>query len=261
MRWGKSTTKKVKTRSGRKVRRTIKCGEWCQLCMDMFRIRFLRKYAKLNKKNPLKEFKKDLRADNALKLQWKAWNKEAIRQKATGRQRLNHGKLDMVRSTTSAVNVREPAKQFYTIKAFKREFGVDAKKAKMKIKDFKYKGKDYKGVFVSDPAKEGVFEVQQEERQEVSTKDQVDDGDLVLDARHFDDRMREEEADFKNSQFGGCSIEEVQRKVAEALDAERGSGSKTKSNAKNKIKHKHEHKKERWRPGRRPTATSRRKQF
>ena len=77
----------------------------------------------------MKLFKKDL-VDNkdGMQSEWKKANKEAIRQKATGRKRVNHDKISLVKTTSAKQEVREPRKRFYTTTAFKRKFGIDPKK-------------------------------------------------------------------------------------------------------------------------------------
>ena len=97
----------------------------------------------------------------------------------------------MVKKKSTQLKVKEPPKKFYTCAAFKRKFGIEAKKAKMKVRDFKYKGKSYKGVFVVNPTDEGIFTLENSENQECAMHDEFDDGTQVFTDTHFEDRLRE----------------------------------------------------------------------
>ena len=92
----------------------------------------------------------------------------------------------------------------------------------MKVRDFKYKNKMLKGVVMVNPEDEGIYDIINSESVAAEQVDNADDGELVLTDNHFDDRMHEEEADFDFANVPAFSVEKVQRKVAEALEAGRG---------------------------------------
>eukprot|EP00969_Alexandrium_andersonii_P272384 12038387-Alexandrium_andersonii.AAC.1 len=65
MAWGKTTTRKLRTKSGKRVRLRRRCGEWCRWCHNVARIwvknkKYLKQHAG-KKGRALDNLKKDLR--------------------------------------------------------------------------------------------------------------------------------------------------------------------------------------------------------
>lgn len=93
VKWGKETKRKVKASNGAKVKRKVRCGHWCALCVRNTE-RWLKhkKYSALVKKNGrkagAKRLREDLKSDDSFKKRWRANISEAIHLHSGGRSRL-----------------------------------------------------------------------------------------------------------------------------------------------------------------------------
>ena len=94
--WGKYTTRKVKTRSGRKLKVRRRCGAWCRLCANILKkMMKQKKYKKITKLGMKKGDKhaavnkiKEELEDGTLSERWMRGHAESIHVLAGGKSRV-----------------------------------------------------------------------------------------------------------------------------------------------------------------------------
>ena len=95
--------------------------------------------------------------------------------------------------TEAIVDLIAPKKVFYTVTAFRKQFG-DPKKRKAKIITKKIKGKMVSGIVVQT-GESGVYDIEERNRERLSKQDTVHNGEEVVDANELSDAFEEEEGD------------------------------------------------------------------
>ena len=126
--WGKTTTRSVRNKAGDMTKRKVRCGEWCRICLNVFRARFRRKIqeelkddaggSKKRKQSEIKVFKEKIAGDKKLKESFKKSRLEYIRIRAGGKQRVYSYKTSVKKTERDQFEVSGPKLQFIALKVF-----------------------------------------------------------------------------------------------------------------------------------------------
>ena len=135
--WGKVSSRKVMNKKTKKrVKRRMRCGEWCRMCLNMSRLKLRQpRYKKVEAEKKgagLKLLKSDLRKPGPIKEEWKRAFSEAVHLKCGGRSRINQYKTSVAKKSAVVYDMVAPNKEFWELPAYRDEFG-DPKANKAKI--------------------------------------------------------------------------------------------------------------------------------
>lgn len=214
--WGKQTSRKVKTKSGRKITKTrVRCGEWCANCMNGQKrvLRNDKKYkalaAKHGKKYAGKVLRDDLGAGGQMTERFQKMVKEDIHQKAGGKSRV-HGAGETVTRVSSEKLRIEPGKgHFYTVDRYARDYG-DPVKNGATVVDHPKLGK---GIIVMADC-DGKFPLQQLMDDEVARTKLVDDGKDVLEDDDIENCQANEAEELEAMVKGAMTVSQTIEKAA-----------------------------------------------
>ncbi len=170
-------------RNGRKHKRIIPTGEWCQLCRNIRDIKIKEKrYAQCEVKEKgkgLKMLKEDLRRRPDVKEAWMAMHDEAVHLRSGGRSRISKYNRAVTKSQEVIQDLVAPSKQFWEEPEYRKEFGSPRKnKAKLVsryILTESGKRKKVKGIYVNT-GRRGVHEVVNRTRDSVKDQEDRHDG-------------------------------------------------------------------------------------
>ena len=199
--WAKFTKRKVMNkRTKKRVKRKVRSGEWCRLCLNMSRIKLRQpryKKAETEKKGSgLKLLKSDLRKPGHVKEQWKGGFSEVVHLKCGGRSRINTYKTTVAKKSAVLHDTVAPNKEFWELLAYKDEFG-DPKANKAKITEkwvVTENGtkKKRRGVIVTTGRK-GVHKLEARARSSVEMDEQRYSGDEAVFEGGAEEAMEEAE--------------------------------------------------------------------
>lgn len=213
LRWGKTSTRKRGTKNGAVTKKKIKCGEWCNNCINVARKwTTQKKYARLATKNKqiLKHIKNEIKSDAATRERFKANVEESIHLKGGGRSRILHYKEQVVKDTATMVDLEDPSCKFYTVKKYRETFG-DPKKTKAKIVTIH----GIQGVIVKH-GEDGVFDLKRRRRTSIGRQQVKHDGEDVLDAGELDEAVDAGVSELPDVCSGTLTAEETKKRVQKA---------------------------------------------
>ena len=162
--WGKTTTRKAKTKTGRKVKAVRRCGQWCRVCMNILKKTLKRKKYKAIAKVGLKKgnqhaavnkVKEELE-DGSLTDRWKRSHAESVHQHAGGKSRVYSQGAYVKKRDKIDVELSQRGK-FYLLSKYK-ELYADPSVTKAKVVKRRWKGKKVRGVVVVSDTDAGVFD-------------------------------------------------------------------------------------------------------
>lgn len=122
--WGKPTSRKLRTRSGRVVKVKRRCGEWCRLCYNNSRRWFKTKkyknlFAKQGRKVTSKKLKQDLKDDKDFRKRWRSEVDEAAHLLAGGRSRIRSGGVRVDQVDEVIHDLIDDSLVFYSLAKYK----------------------------------------------------------------------------------------------------------------------------------------------
>ena len=188
VKWAKTTTRRVLTKSKRRVKKKQRCGEWCGGCHNLVR-RWCghKKYRKLlashGKKVCAAQVRQDVKEPGEFRERFKNAADEAIRLLAGGRSRIRGGTDVMTMSNETRFKLKDAEGHFYTVARYTRDFGCPkAMKARV-ILHPKYG----EGVIVLNDF-DGKIPMSQSSCQVLRRESRLGDGQ-VLDEQELEDTM------------------------------------------------------------------------
>ena len=152
--WGKYTARKMKTRSGRKVKARRRCGAWCRTCANILKKTLKRKKYKkialigLKKKDrhaAVNKIKEELE-DGPFSERWMREHAESVHLHAGGKTRIYSKGAEVRESREDKHELSQPGK-FYFLSKYKEDFG-DPSITKAKVVKRRWRGKTVRGVIV-----------------------------------------------------------------------------------------------------------------
>ena len=165
--WGNSSRRKGKR---------SKCGSWCRICVNVWKLRFKKKW-----NVSLKGLK--IRLNDKTSSDADLWAKarlEYIHRKKGGSSRVRDVKSTVHHREESQVKLVDPKKEFWQLGEYRANFG-DPAKNKAKIKSMKTRGgKTVKGVVVQ-VGRKGVYALEGSFISSAVEDEIVESGELVLD--------------------------------------------------------------------------------
>ena len=165
--WGKTTSRRITTRRGKRVKVNRKTGVYCGLCANIVRKEVKKpSYAKTPKKAAMAAIKKALTRGGSMKEKFKAKVKEAIHQRSGGRSRVTKYKTDVAKRAERVDDIIEPGFEFWELAIYKEEYGDPAEHG-AKVRSKKIGKKWRKGVYVQ-VGKKGVYKCERRHRTAVS---------------------------------------------------------------------------------------------
>ena len=228
--WGKTASRKLKTRSGRRVRVLRRCGDWCRLCYNNVKrtIKKSKKYKAVKAKNKkdgqraaTKQLKQDLEDDAKFSKRWQEEIDESAHLLAGGRSRLRGSTKRVETAEEHMHDIVDRGMQFYVLDVYKEKIG-DPKDTGAKIVTRCTKaGKKVRGVYVRKVGTEGIFDVEDRVRLRASvttTKLSGNDilhGDEVSEAEAEAEEELEDKADARNV----LTVEESKKRAQSAQAA------------------------------------------
>ena len=124
--------------------------------------------AKDGKRAASKKLKMDLMGERPeMKQAFKACSEEAVHLLAGGRSRIRTAGQRVEAAEEQIFDHIDDGMRFYSLRKYKETFGVDARRAKMKIKKRKIGGKTIEGVYVRNED-EGIYKVVKTSRSRVT---------------------------------------------------------------------------------------------
>ena len=162
--WGKYTARKMKTRSGRKVKARRRCGAWCRICANILKKTLKRKKYKkialigLKKKDKhaaVNMIKKELQ-DGPFTERWMRAHAESVHLHAGGKTRIYSRGAEVRESREDKHELTQSGK-FYFLNRYKEEFG-DPNITKAKVVKRRWKGKVVRGVVVVSATDAGILD-------------------------------------------------------------------------------------------------------
>ena len=162
--WGKYTARRLKSRSGRKLKVRRRCGAWCRLCANILKkMMKQKKYKKITKLGMKKGDKhaavnkiKEELEDGTLSERWKRGHTESIHVLAGGKSRV-YSKGAAVHGTREEKHELSQTGKFYFLSKYKEVFG-DPAITKGKIVTRRWKGKRVRGIIVVSGTDAGVLD-------------------------------------------------------------------------------------------------------
>ena len=222
VKWGKETKRKVRANNGAKVKRKVRCGHWCALCVRNTE-RWLKnkKYSALVKKNGrkagAKKLRDDLKSDDSFKKRWRGNISEAIHLHSGGRSRLTSLPESVISAQENLTDVIDSGMKFYTCKRYKEIYRVEPAANKVKVRTVTLKtGQKVKGVYVRVKP-EGEYDVAMIHRSRVTHSVMHNDGDEVLDESEMADSREQALAENSADLTGILSDEETRQRAQEAI--------------------------------------------
>lgn len=221
--------RKLKTRSGRKVRAKRICGEWCRLCINnLKRIIDKRKtYSKLaakhGKRAATTKVKCELAADAKFRQRWADQIEEATHRLAGGSSRIRTSNIDVEHAREHIHDIVDRGLKFFTVARYIQKIG-DPKTTKAKIVKRQLKsGKAIRGIYVR-VEEEGEYDVEDRYRSRFTRRATKHRGGDALHEREASEAVSEleEEMDEADDYKGALSIQESKQRVADAVRAEEG---------------------------------------
>lgn len=214
--WGKQTSRKVKTKTGRKVDKTkVRCGEWCANCMNGQKriLRNDKKYkalaAKHGKKYAGKVLRDEVAAGGQMTERFHKMIKEDIHQKAGGKSRVRGSGETVTRVSSEKLRIEPGKGHFYTVDRYSREFG-DPMKNGATVVDHQRLGR---GVLVMEDC-DGKFPLQQLMDDEVAHAKPVHDGKDVLEDDEMENCQANEAEELEAMVKGAMTVSQTMEKAA-----------------------------------------------
>eukprot|EP00959_Pyramimonas_sp_CCMP1952_P054263 1134902-Pyramimonas_sp.AAC.1 len=127
--WGKSSTRKVRTRSGRIVRKKRSSGEWRRLCLNNCRRHLTKnkKYVTILKKHgkraATKKLKDDLVTDQSFSGRWQSELDEQAHLLAGGRSRIHQNPVKVETADEQMIDLVDDGMVFMELWKYKRDIG------------------------------------------------------------------------------------------------------------------------------------------
>ena len=170
--WGKTTCRRLRSKSGRIVKLKRRCGGWCRLCFNnsrrwMKEKKYLPLLKKSGKKACTKKLKEDLRQDKEFRKRWKGEIEESAHLLAGGRSRIRASRVQVDVVDEVVHELIDDTLVFYSLAKYKTDIG-DPKLTKAKIVT-RQKGRNIvKGIYVRVKEDTGIYPVRATYRNRVS---------------------------------------------------------------------------------------------
>jgi hypothetical protein len=218
--WGKTTTRKLKSRSGRKVKVKRRCGEVCRYCNNnLKRWQKMKKYKNLFKKHGRRActqaMRDDLNEDTTLRARFKGDVEESKHLLMGGRSRIRKQPERIDRVQEAELEEIAEAGKFVELPRYKAKFG-DPKKNGAVVVTHRLWGK---GVYVMDNT-DGEHAVRRVIRDKVQRTAKVHDGTEILDEDELDDVAAAEGDEMIEGLGGALTLEETEKRAASARKQE-----------------------------------------
>ena len=222
--WFKTSSRKDKKSKHSKPKN---CGEWCLYCGLVTKNwgKRVKKYGKVKNKQLFQAVKADIKNDPEVARKMRANSKEIVIQRAKGKRMCADFKGQVAELEDDIEELEEPESAFYELKAFRSEFGVDAKSVKgLKMKWKRRKGgKRVQGVVVRT-GKRGVYNFKQSHRRRVEKSKILHSGDEQIDEHELSDAVAENVSDAEDD---GPTVAELRDRISKAKAATASAASTT----------------------------------